>query len=357
MTQKRIVLGMSGGTDSSVSAMILKNEGYEVIGVSLWMYGENKNNKNNLPDFIIDAEELANKLGIKFLYIDAREEFKNRIIKNFVGEYLNGRTPSPCIECNPTIKWKLLLDYADEIKADHIATGHYINIEKHDDGLYYIHKGICEAKDQSYFMWKLGQEFLSRIICPLGNFTKDEVRAIAIKNAYPKIAKKKESMGICFVNNIDYRDYLKNFVPDIDEKIGEGNIYNTKGEKIGTHDGFPYYTIGQKRGLNLIKKEGLLVSKIDSNNNSLILDKRDNLMQKNIDVSNYSFINIDLIKRKNIRTIIRGIGLNPEAYSTITIIDKNKLSVRLDNPAWAIAPGQPVAFYIEDILIGGGIAE
>lgn len=357
MIKKRVVLGMSGGTDSSVSAMILKSEGYEVIGVSLWLSGGNPDNKNNLPNFIIEAEQLADKLNIKFEYIDARKQFKDTIIKGFLNEYLNGRTPSPCIECNPNIKWKLLLDYADSINAEHIATGHYLNIEKHSDGLYYIHKGWDKAKDQSYFMWKLGQEFLSRIICPLGKFTKTQVRDIAIKNGYPKVAQKKESMGICFVENNDYREFIKKEIPDIDNNIGKGIVYNTQGEKIGTHEGFPYFTIGQKKGLDLIKKEGLMVSKIDSKTNSLILDKRENLMTKDILVKDYKFTNIDLVHNKNITTIIRGIGLNPEGYSQITIIDENTLRVKLENEAWALAPGQAVGFYINDMLIGGGIAE
>jgi tRNA-specific 2-thiouridylase len=357
-TKARLVLGMSGGTDSSVAAMMLKEQGYQVIGVSLWFFGPNSSfdPTDPLPDFIVDAQNLAHQLGIEHHVIDARREFRETIIQFFLDEYMTGRTPSPCIQCNPQLKWKLLLEKANELNCEFIATGHYIQIIKESDH-FYIHKGKDPAKDQSYFLWNLGQDILSRTITPLGKYTKTEVRELARNYNYAEVAKKKESMGICFMDRMDYRDFLQEMIPDLDQKIGRGKITDTKGNHLGWHDGYPYYTIGQKRGLDLEEKSGLMVSKIDASTNTLILEKKDDLNRMNIKVSDYYFNNIADCQLPNINTIVRGLGRNPQEYSTIHIINEKELEVKLEDPAWAIAPGQPVAFYIGDKLIGGGFAE
>ncbi|WP_421919194.1 tRNA 2-thiouridine(34) synthase MnmA [Marinifilum sp.] len=354
----RVILGMSGGTDSSVSAMILQDQGYEVIGVTLWFYTNTHSYDENdsYPDFIVDAQKLAHNLGLEHHVIDARKEFRDTIIQFFLDEYLAGRTPSPCIQCNPNLKWKLLLEKADELNCAHIATGHYITIEK-DNESYYIHKGKDPAKDQSYFLWNLKQNILSRTLTPLGKYTKPEVRQIAKSYGFEEVAKKKESMGVCFMDRKDYRDFLKEMIPNLNEKVGKGKAVNTKGEVLGTHDGYPYYTVGQKRGIELNEKSGLMVSRIDANNNTLILEKKADLNKLQLRVSGYYFNNLEDVNQAHITTVIRGLGLNPEGYSKITILNDNELQVDLDNPAWAMAPGQPVAFYIGDKLIGGGFAE
>ncbi len=356
--KNKVVLGMSGGTDSSVTAMLLKQKGYEVIGVSLWFWNSpNEDAKNNeLPDFIVDAQQLAKKLSIEHHVIDARDEFKNVVIGQFLQEYLNGRTPSPCIHCNPNLKWRLFLDKADQLGAEFIATGHYIQILE-EDGVFYIHKGDDPAKDQSYFLWNLNQEILSRTLTPLGAFTKSEVREMATGFGHKKVASKKESMGICFLDGMDYRDFLKQEILDVDERIGKGKVVDADGKELGWHEGYPYYTIGQKRGLELKEKTGLMVSRIDTESNTLVLEKREQLNKKEFVVSGYYLNNQDDISNSEISTVVRGLGLNPEGYSKLTIIDGNSLKVELDNPAWAIAPGQPVAFYIGNKLIGGGFAE
>ena len=349
---------MSGGTDSSVTAMLLKKKGYEVIGVSLWFWNSPNENSNNneLPGFIVDAQQLAMKLSIEHHVIDARDEFKDVVIGQFLQEYLNGRTPSPCIHCNPNLKWRLLLDKADQLGANYIATGHYIQITN-EEGIYYIHKGDDPVKDQSYFLWNLNQEILSRTLTPLGAFTKPEVREMATEFGHKKVASKKESMGICFLDGMDYRDFLKQEIPDVNDRIGKGKIVDVDGKELGWHEGYPYYTIGQKRGLELKEKAGLMVSRIDTDSNTLILEKREQLNKKEFVVSDYYLSNQDDISSSEISTVVRGLGLNPEGYSKLTVIDGNCLKVELDNPAWAIAPGQPVAFYIGNKLIGGGFAE
>ena len=354
----KVVLGMSGGTDSSVSAMMLKEQGYDVIGVSLWFYSADHSYDPNdsYPDFIKDAQSLAQKLGMEHHVIDARKEFRENIIQFFLDEYMAGRTPSPCIQCNPQLKWKLLLEKADALGCDYIATGHYIQIEKESE-TYYIHKGKDPAKDQSYFLWNLNQDILSRTLTPLGKYTKAEVREIAKSYGFAEIATKKESMGVCFMDRKDYRDFLQEMIPDIDQKIGKGEVVNIKGEHLGWHEGYPYYTVGQKRGLELKEKAGLMVSHIDAENNTLILEKKEDLNKTHIRVSDYYFHDISDIQKPGITTVVRGLGLNPEGFSQITLLNGKELEVKLDNPAWAIAPGQPVAFYIGDKLIGGGFAE
>jgi len=356
--KNKVVLGMSGGTDSSVTAMLLQKKGYEVIGVSLWFWNSPKEDSDNdeLPGFIVDAQQLAKKLSIEHHVIDARNEFKDVVIGQFLQEYLNGRTPSPCIHCNPNLKWRLLLDKADQLGANYIATGHYIQILE-EEGTFYIHKGNDPAKDQSYFLWNLNQEILSRTLTPLGAFTKPEVREMAVGFGHKKVASKKESMGICFLDGMDYRDFLKAEISDIDKKIGKGKIVGTDGCELGWHEGYPYYTIGQKRGLELKEKTGLMVSRIDANSNTLVLEKREQLNKMTFKVSDYYLNNLDDISKSDITTVVRGLGLNPEGYSKLTILDDNELHVELEHPAWAIAPGQPVAFYIGNKLIGGGFAE
>lgn len=354
----RVILGMSGGTDSSVTAMMLKDKGYDVIGVTLWFFNEDYSFEQNdaLPDFIIEAQELAKQLNIEHHIIDARNEFRENIIQFFLDEYMAGRTPSPCIQCNPQLKWKLLLNKADELDCEFIATGHYIQILK-ENNTFYIHKGKDAVKDQSYFLWNLGQNILSRTLTPLGKYTKDEVREIATDFGFSSVAKKKESMGICFMGRKDYRDFLQEMIPDLNEKIGRGKVIDTSGKQLGWHEGYPYYTIGQKRGLELEEKSGLMVSKINADNNTLVLEKKDDLNKLSFRVSDYYFNNVDDCKESNIKTVVRGLGRNPQKYSTLTILNDTELEVNLEDPAWAIAPGQPVAFYIGDRLIGGGFAE
>ena len=357
-TKKRVLLGMSGGTDSSVAAMILLERGYEVMGTTLWLWDHNSGDHHcsKPPIFINEAQELAMQLGIPHQVIDAREVFQESVVQHFIQEYLQGRTPSPCIHCNPNVKWKLLLDKANEWECDYIATGHYVNIVPYKNN-YYIHKGADQTKDQSYFLWNLPQEILKRTLTPLGPYTKNEVRAIAQKHGYPTLATKKESMGVCFVDNMDYRDFLRSKIPDLDSRIGRGIITDEMGNTLGHHDGYPYYTIGQKRGLELNKKDGLMVSRIVPKSNTLILDTRENLNRTTLLVSDYYFINPKDISSPKICTIVRGLGLNPQGYSRLIPKSDRLLEVILENPAWAIAPGQPVAFYIEDRLIGGGFAQ
>ncbi len=343
---------MSGGIDSSVVAGLLQQQGYEVVGVTLLFYHED----STLPHYVTDAQQLAHQLNIEHHVIDVRTDFTNTVIAYFKEEYLAGRTPSPCILCNEKIKWKYLLEQADRLNCQYVATGHYINISN-ENGTYYIYKGIDAVKDQSYFLWNLSQDMLARTLTPLGNYTKQQIRELATQFGYKSVANKKESMGVCFLGRTDYRDFIKQQIPNIDQQIGKGNIVNSAGKVVGYHNGYAYYTVGQKRGLNLFKKEGLMVAAIDLKTNTLTVDTRQNLNKKVLKISNYRLNNLADITSNKITTIVRGLGLNPAGYSKIKLLNDKELIVTLENPAWAIAPGQPVAFYINNKLIGGGFAE
>ncbi len=343
---------MSGGIDSSVVAGLLQQQDYKVIGVTLLFYHED----NTLPHYVTDAQQLAHQLNIEHHVVDARTEFINTVIAYFKDEYLAGRTPSPCILCNEKIKWKYLLEQADKLNCQYVATGHYINI-CNENGTYYIHKGIDTVKDQSYFLWNLSQNMLARTLTPLGNYTKQQIRELANQFGYKSVANKKESMGVCFLGKTDYRDFIKQQIPNIDQRIGKGNIVNTAGKVVGYHNGYAYYTVGQKRDLNLFQQAGLMVATIDAKTNTLTVDTKQNLNKKVLKISNYRLNNLADITSNKITTVVRGLGLNPAGYSKIELLNDKELIITLENPAWAIAPGQPVAFYINNKLIGGGFAE
>ncbi len=346
---------MSGGIDSSVAALILQHWGYEVAGVSFWFFSERYtcNEDEAHPDFIIEAKNIARQVGIKHDVLDVRKEFRLTVIQDFIDEYMLGKTPSPCILCNSNLKWRLLMEYSEKLGAEYIATGHYIRIKQKGD-LFYIRKGKDLIKDQSYFLWNLKQNVLKKTLSPLGDFTKEQIREMANFFGYEKLAKKKESMGVCFLQRKNYRDFLQEMLPDLNQRIGKGQLVDRAGKLLGKHEGFPYYTIGQKRALYLNENANLMVSKIHANTNTLVLEPEAALYKKQFKVENYYFHDRKDAETPKITTAIRGLGRNPRGFSKITILNENELTVSLEHPAWAVAPGQAVAFYIGNTLIGGG---
>ena len=252
---KKLLLAMSGGIDSSVSALMLLDK-YEITGATFRTYDSMKESciareKGCCTiESIMEAKRFAQSLGIEHHIVDFRERFAETVISNFVSEYLHGRTPNPCVVCNREIKWGIMLQKADELGCEYIATGHYARI-MHENGRYFLRKGVDLSKDQTYFLWRLTQDNLSRTVFPLGEYTKDQIRAIADEKGFKALVKKRESQEICFVPDDDYRNFLRSQVPDIDEKIGEGDIVSTDGKVLGKHKGFPFYTIGQRKGLNV----------------------------------------------------------------------------------------------------------
>ncbi len=348
---KRVLLGMSGGTDSSVAAILLKEQGYEVVGTTLRLWSETDNfNNSELPQYILDAKCLAEKLNIEHHIVDAKSEFYTKVIEYFKNEYLTGRTPNPCAKCNVVLKWKLLLEQADRLECDYISTGHYTQIEFFN-GNYYIKKGNDPDKEQSFFLWGLNQEILSRIIFPLGKYNKAEVKNIAAKHGFEYIANKKESTGVCFLNGGDYQPFLQNLINEANIFIPQGNYIDTDGNVIGKHNGYPFYTVGQRRGLGLNTNSPLYVSHIAPDSNTITLCNRNNLYKNEMLVTGYNLVNNNDLQNE----VITKIRYRKQAApSIVSIIDSNTLKVNFIEPEWSIAPGQTAAFYIGERLIGGG---
>lgn len=351
MCKEKIVLGFSGGTDSFVCALLLRQMGYEPVAVTLDLWDMHDSS------FIDEARKLALEIGLEHHVVKAHSLFERKVVKPFVADYLKARTPSPCSFCNNHIKFDLLKQKADELSIDKIATGHYINIVEQDNK-FYIYRGVDTNKDQSYFLWELSQEVLARAITPLGEYTKTQVREIASKAGFGRVAHKKESMGVCFLENASYVDFLRKYHPDLDSIPGEGFVFDEKGERIGTHRGVPFYTVGQKKDLFLSEgMPSLYVKSMCLETNSIVAGNKPSLRTRSIAVSDYTFVDLNDILSDNITTNIRGWGLNPKEASSISIIDDKHLVVTLSDDAWAVAPGQPVVFYQANRLIGGALAE
>ncbi len=346
---KRIILGFSGGVDSLVATLILQEQGYKVYGVTLNLYEEEDEDK------MLEVALLAHKVGIIHFVVDAQDEFEERVIHPFVDSYMSGQTPSPCSYCNNHIKWALLKRKANQLGIEKIATGHYVNI-KEVNGKYFVHRGVDTVKDQSYFLWAMQQSVLKRAITPLGQFTKDKIRKIAKENGYEDIATKKESMGICFLDGKDYLSCIRKYHPNLEQKPGEGDIFDIYGRKLGKHRGIPFFTVGQKRWIDVNNQTSLYVKKINNKDNSLIVATKPELNEKSLKIRDYKFPNLEDIKLEGIETNIRGYGLNPKGSSKLRILNDRFMEVQLEGEAWAIAPGQPVVFYHKDRVIGGGIA-
>ena len=288
-------MAMSGGIDSSVSAMILHEQGYEVVGMTMktWDYASSGSSKKETGccslDSINDARSIAVEKGFPHYIIDIREEFGNHVIKDFVDEYLAGRTPNPCVRCNTHIKWEALLKRADMLDCEFIATGHYANVRE-VDGRFVVSKGKDEWKDQSYVLWGVSQECLSRTIFPVGKYHKSEIRQMAEYMGFHELAKKPESYEICFIPDNDYRSFLKNRVEGIEEKLADGLFVNTEGKVLGKHRGYPFYTIGQRKGLEVALGDPAYVVEIKPDTNTVVLGSYDELKKQEMWVKNVNLI-------------------------------------------------------------------
>ncbi len=357
----KVLVAMSGGIDSTVVALMLHNEGYEVIGITMktWDYassgsGHKETGCCNIDSFN-DARQAAVHHGFPHFILDIREEFGDFVIENFVEEYLAGRTPNPCVMCNTHIKWKALLKRANALNCDFIATGHYANVYQHSNGRYVISKGVDETKDQSYVLWGLDQELLSRTMLPLGKYRKTEIRQKALDFGYPELAKKSESYEICFVPDNDYRGFLKRRVDGLEEQVADGWFVDVYGKKLGLHKGYPFYTIGQRKGLDIALGKPAFVTAIDPETNTVVLGDEKDLEKSEMIVSKLNWLKYD------------GISESMEAFTKIRYKDKGALSnlyvdengvrVKFYENVKSIAPGQSAVFYEGDEVIGGGIIQ
>lgn len=333
--------------DSSMSAVLLQQQGYEVIGATLLTYTDEKNAS------VAAARDLAEKRGMEHHLIDCRRAFKDEVIAYFVDEYTKGRTPNPCIRCNESIKWKYLLELADALNCQHIATGHYVRKATRNK-LHYIRKGVDPAKDQSYFLWNLSREVISKALFPLGELHKQDVRVLARQLSYTHLADQKESMGVCFLSGTDYRDYLRELLPGNHPALSAGSVVDDKNNVLGRHDGYPFYTIGQRRGIEGIAK-GKCVVAVDAENKMLIVGKREELMAGSVDLINSQITpDLSLWKDRKVFVRIRGLDSVPGYWGTVSY-SKGRLTVFFDDEVWALAPGQSIVLYHNDMVIGGGI--
>lgn len=342
---KKVLLGMSGGVDSSVSALLLKEAGYEVIGVTLNLF------PCTTCCSYIDVKDVCRKIGIEHFIYDGVEDFEKHVIQDFISEYKQCRTPNPCIECNKYMKFGAMYEKAKELGCDYIATGHYAKIEWDDKYKQNVlKKSKADKKDQSYVVYNLPREMLDKVIFPLGDFTsKDQIRKIAEEHNL-SVAHKSDSEDICFIPNKDYKAFLEN---NSDIKAKQGNIVNLKGEKLGIHTGLYKYTIGQRKGLGISNPVPLFVVGYNQAKNELIVGEEKDLYKTELYVTDINLLLADKLEQPlKVNAKIRYAA--KEAPATITQIEPNKIKVEFDQPQKSITPGQSVVFYIDDVVLGGG---
>jgi tRNA-specific 2-thiouridylase len=360
LNPKRVLVGMSGGVDSSVTAALLVEQGYEVIGITIKTYkyedvGGNVANDSSCCslDGINDARRISQILGIPHYIVDFTESFKKNVIDYFVEDYLAGNTPNPCTRCNRTIKWGEMLKKADALGAQYIAMGHYAQVFKNEEtGRYNLKRGKDQRKDQSYMLWGLTQEQLSRTLFPLADMTKEEARAIAERFKLP-IAGKQESYEICFIADNDYNRFLKARLPELEEKVAGGDIV-LKGKKIGEHTGYPFYTIGQRKGLGISHPEPLYVLNVLPETNTVEVGLENELYHSGLLAHSVNFIQYETLTEPKLLTAkIRYKDKGAEAWCSMT--DDGLLKLEFLEPRSAITPGQSLVLYDGDDVVGGAV--
>ena len=360
MDNNKVLVAMSGGVDSSVTLIKIKEQGYNPIGITmkLWEYkhvGGNNLQDNNCcaVESINNAKLVCERLGVPHYTIDFTDDFKEHVIENFVDEYIAGRTPNPCVRCNSYVNWDTFIKQADKLGAKYIATGHYAIINN-DDGVYKIKRGKDKLKDQSYVLWGIPQNTLSRTILPLGDLTKKEVREIAREHSL-ETADTPESMEICFVADNNYKRFLKDYAKEKTDKISNGKTLNTDGDVIAENPGYINYTIGQRKGIGLSNENPLYVKEINANDNSIVVSEKKSLFSSKCYISNINW----LIDNNEIPNEINcQIRYNGNLAKADLIFKNNRYSANFKEPQLAITPGQSIVFFDDkETLLGGGIIE
>lgn len=354
MTRERVVVAMSGGVDSSVAAALLVEQGYEVIGLMMRLWSEPGGEPDNrccTPDAVDGARWVADDLDIPFYLINVEAPFRRHVVDYFVDEYAAGRTPNPCLACNRHIRFGLLLRRALALDARYLATGHYARVRR-TDGCYRLLKGVDVRKDQSYVLYMLNQEILPRVLFPLGDYTKPQVREMARRRGLP-VAERAESQDLCFLADGDYRRFLQAERPDA---VRPGPIVNRAGEVLGQHDGLPFYTIGQRRGLSIAAPEALYVLEIDADRNALIVGPASELGRSELTAAGVSYVTGEG-PPEPARVTAKIRYKARETPALLTPLPRRRAALRFEAPLRDITSGQGVVFYRGDELIGGGIIE
>ena len=354
---KKVLVGMSGGIDSSVTAMLLVKQGYDVTGATLkiWEEGAYLDGKWHERSCckIGLAKFAAENLKIPYFVWDAYKEFRQIVVDDFCSEYIKGRTPNPCVRCNEKIKFSLLLEKAAGIGVDYVATGHYSRIIYNpEDKKYHLKKGLYSAKDQSYFLYRLSQDQLSKIMFPLGEYKKDEVSELAKTLDLP-VDEIKESQEVCFVTREGYQEFISNYLP---ASVNPGRFVTTSGDVLGEHRGIAFYTVGQRRGLGIAAGERLYVTRIDTTRNEVVLGTDDELLASGLIAGDVHTISGKLFTQS--RELQAKIRYRSEPVKVSVVpFEGRQVRVLFDKPQRAVTPGQSIVFYDDDEVIGGGIIQ
>lgn len=346
---KTVVVAMSGGVDSSVAAYLLHKQGFDVIGISmrLWSYAPENTHGCCTPDDLYDARRVADQLGIPYYVFNFEQKFKDTVVKDFVEQYRNGETPNPCVRCNTDIKFDILLQRTKELGADFLATGHYARLVEDQEGTFYLKQAVDLAKDQSYFLFGMNQTQLSKLVFPLGNMTKPEVRAVA-KKAGILTSEKKESQEICFVPT-NYKKFVSDRIDAQD--IKKGKLVDQKGNVLGEHEGIHGFTIGQRKGINIPTTLPMFVSHIDKNSGDITIGDQQSLMKQTFVVREMRYTK-DSLKEGDILNLKIRSHFKPAQARVLKVDDKVTLS--FDEPQKSITPGQAAVLYKDQCVIAGG---
>ncbi|MCR4648196.1 MAG: tRNA 2-thiouridine(34) synthase MnmA [Lachnospiraceae bacterium] len=349
---KKVIVGMSGGVDSAVTAYLLKAYGYDVIGVTLKMWISSMDELSRCCEIDV-AKEIADKLEIPYYVRNINEAFAKYVTKPFINDYLGGRTPNPCVECNHYVKWAGMMEAAAAFNADYVATGHYANIIKLDNGRYTVKQADSKMKDQTYMIYKLTQEQLAHTLMPLGNLSKDEVREIARKVGI-SVANKPDSMEICFVTDGKYSDYIEEYSEK--EIPGEGNFVDEEGNVLGRHKGIIHYTIGQRKGLGIAFGHPMFVKEIRAESNEVVLSEEDALFTKEVFVKDLNFMSIEGIREgEEIPARVKIRYRHEGEKAILTMHDEDTVKISFEKAVRAATSGQSAVFYdADDCVIGGG---
>jgi tRNA-specific 2-thiouridylase len=357
MAKNKVVVAMSGGVDSSVAAGLLKEQGYEVLGITMNLFSLPKEHclDKDLKSCcgwgaVEDASRVALKLGISHSILNLKEPFENLVVSNFLEEYSRGRTPNPCIRCNQFIKFGLLKEWARKAGASHIATGHHAQcVQDSRSGHFLLRKGRDKEKDQSYFLYTMTQNQLSHTLFPVGPFTKSEIRKMAREWALP-VAERPESQEICFIPNNDYVGFLKKRIP---EAFRSGPIVNSEGQVLGHHKGIIHFTVGQRRGLGIAAPHPLYVLAIDVSKNEIVVGPNDLLYRKKLIADEINWI-VDDSSISSFSAKARIRYKHKESEALLVPLDSGRIRVEFEKPQRAVTPGQAVVFYEGDVVLGGG---